>query len=185
MSRTPRNFDSNQEKMRQLIQYISQCCADQSNYGKTKLLKTLYFADSLHFLRYGEPITGWKYIRMPHGPFPDNIESELNSMIDAGLLPMQMTRRNHLYQMHKPVNLQEPDLDEFSPQEIDVVNYVIHKLETLSGTNLSEFSHLGAWKFARQGEEIPYESFHLDTTPLTETEMILGREVARKHDLLA
>lgn len=184
MSRTPQEFKPDHEKMRQLILYISQNCAGQSNYGKTKLYKTLFFADSLSFLHTGKPITGWRYVRMPYGPFPDVIEAELDSMIESRLLQMQMVKGDYLYTLHKPVNLQAPDLDAFSPQEIVIINHVIEELEGLSGSYLSESTHRGAWKFVSQGEEIPYESFHLDTNPLTETEIIRGMEIAEEHELL-
>ncbi|MDE2852530.1 MAG: Panacea domain-containing protein [Chloroflexota bacterium] len=185
MSRMPRKFKPNRQKMRQLILYISQNCARQSSYGKTKLFKTLYFADSLSFLHSGEPITGWRYVRLPYGPFPDVIDAELQAMIESKLLQMQIVGGDYLYPLQKPVNLKEPDLSEFSPQEIVIVNHVIQELENLSGTYLSESTHRGAWKFVSQGEEIPYESFHLDTHPLTEPEIIRGMEVAGEHGFLA
>lgn len=184
MDRMPQKFTPDQEKMRQLIQYISQRCASQSNFGKTKLCKTLYFADSLCFLHLGYPITGWEYIRMPHGPFPDGIEAEYEEMIDLGMLQMQIVKGDYLYPLHKPVNLQLPNLDVFTSQEISIVNSVIEQLEDMSGSYLSDVTHLGAWKFAKEREKIPYESFHLDTNALTPMEEVLGIEVAKAHGLL-
>ena len=184
MSRMPQEFKPDQEKMRQLILYISQNCADQSNYGKTKLYKTLFFADSLSFLYTGKPITGWKYVRLQYGPFPNNIEAELHSMIESRLLQIQMVEGSYLHTLHKPVNLQKPNLDVFSPKEVHIINLVMQELEGLSGSYLSEYTHRGAWKFANQGEEIPYESFYLDTSPLTEAEITRGMEVAKEHGLL-
>lgn len=184
MSRMPQKFEPNKKKMRQLIQYISQRCANQSNFGKTKLCKILYFADSLFFLHHGKPITGWRYIRMPHGPFPDGIEAEYDTMIELGMLQMQVLKGDYLYPLHKPVNLQLPDLDVFTSQEINTVEWVINQLENLSGSRLSEATHLGAWKFAHEREEIPYESFHLDTNELNQLEVDRGMEIAREHGLL-
>lgn len=185
MERRPQVFTPDQKKMHELIQYISQQCASQANYGKTKLCKTLYYADSLSFAHLGQPITGWSYIKMPYGPYPDNIEFEFESMISRDQLQMQATGGYYFHPKQKPVNLREPDLDVFSPQEISLVNFVIREIEDLSGTHLSNISHLGPWKFAGDGEEIPYESFHLDVSPLTAEEHIRGLEVAAEHDLLA
>lgn len=36
MERKPQVFTPDQKKMHELIQYISQQCASQANYGKTK-----------------------------------------------------------------------------------------------------------------------------------------------------
>lgn len=185
MERRPQVFTRNQEKMHELIQYISQQCASQDNYGKTKLCKTLFYADSLSFAHLGKPITGWSYIKMPYGPYPDNIESEFVSMISEGQLQIQVAGGYPFSPKQKPVNLREPDLDMFSPQEISVIDYVIRRIEDLSGTHLSNISHSGAWKFAGDGEEIPYESFYLDVSPLTAEEHIRGLEVAAEHDLFA
>ena len=33
MSRMPHRFEPNKEKMRELIQYVSQSCTTQNNYG--------------------------------------------------------------------------------------------------------------------------------------------------------
>lgn len=184
MSRKLSKFSPNKDKMRELILYISQSCATQHNFGKTKLVKTLYFADVFSFLRSGQPITGWAYIRMPYGPFPDDIESELEGMIRSNQLQIQAARASSWYEVQKPVNLREPNLSLFTPDEIHVVNGVIRQLEGLSGSTLSEISHVMAWKFAREGEEIPYESIHLDTRPLTDAEIIRGMEIAEEHGLV-
>jgi len=185
MRRRPRTFESNQKKMHQLIQYISQQCASQNNFGKTKLCKILHFADSVSFVVGGEPITGWEYVRMPYGPYPDNFEYELESMISSGQLQMQVTSEFPGYSKKKPVNIQEPDLTVFSAQEIAIVNYVIREFEDLTGSQLSELSHGGAWKFASQGETIPYESFLLDLGELSPEEIHRGMEVAEEYAVLA
>lgn len=184
MERQPQTFESDPKKMHQLILYISQKCANQGNFGKTKLCKILHFADSTSFMFGDEPITGWEYVRMPYGPYPNNIESEFESMCDSGLLHMQPISEMPGYPRQKPVNLKEPDLTIFSAQEISIVDHTIERFENLTGTELSELSHGGAWRFAVQGEVIPYETFFLDLSELTPEEIHRGLEVAREYELL-
>ena len=52
--------------------------------GKTKLMKLLYFADFDHFEQYDQPITGARYIRLDHGPVPDDARNTMRNMLQSG-----------------------------------------------------------------------------------------------------
>jgi len=45
--------------------------------------KVLFFADREHFLDYGRPITGDKYVAMEHGPVPSFVRDILKSDSDS------------------------------------------------------------------------------------------------------
>ena len=57
MTRTLRLFAENEEKLRQLILYVSQKCANHPGFGLTKLNKIAYFADFLVFANTDNPLT--------------------------------------------------------------------------------------------------------------------------------
>ena len=46
--------------------------AHDPNFGMTKLVKLLYYADCTSYILHGESITGTTYIHFPHGPYPEN-----------------------------------------------------------------------------------------------------------------
>ena len=50
-----------EEKLRELIIYISDKCIDDETFGAVKLNKILYLSDFDHYAKYGIPITGLPY----------------------------------------------------------------------------------------------------------------------------
>jgi hypothetical protein len=52
-----------------------------------------------------------------------------------------------------------PSLDRFTPQEIAIVDRVIHDWRLKTAAEMSQASHeFIGWKLARTGETIPYET---------------------------
>ncbi len=110
----------------------------------------------------------------------------MEAMIDDRQLAIQQVRVLGGYIAKKPINLRSPDIDKhFSADAIATVDHVIDSLEKLTTTDTSRFSHSwGGWKYAHDGETIPYESVFIDNEPLTSEERARGLEVAGKYGLL-
>ena len=182
---TLRQFEPNEEKLKQLILYVSQKCADQSEFGSTKLNKILYFADFIVYVKTGEPLTGVAYQRLQWGPAPRRMRPVLDELVESDELAMQQTLIAAGVKRKKPVNLVAPDLSLFSAAEIAVVDEVIAKLEELTASETSRKSHnWGGWRYARTGQTIPYESAFIDNRPLTAAEHERGLEIARQRGIL-
>jgi hypothetical protein len=180
-----RLFDTNDEKLRQLILYVSQKCADQKNFGSTKLNKILYFSDFLAYANTGEPITGAEYQRLDWGPAPRKMKPVLNDLERDSELAMQEVQLTGNYTSKKPVNLVPPNLGVFSAAEIAIVDDVIEKFEELTANQTSLFSHdWGGWKYAADRGTIPYESVFISHKPLEPGEQERGLEIAGAHGLL-
>src|SRR5712692_1373973 len=60
-------FRFNAEKFVNAVAYLAQA---RPHNTKLTICKQLYFADKEHFVRYGRPITGDQYYKLPHGPIP-------------------------------------------------------------------------------------------------------------------
>ena len=182
--RSLRQFEPDEEKLRELILYVSQKCADQTGFGSTKLNKILYFADFISYKATGKPITGVEYQRLQWGPAPRRMKPVLDSMKDSGALGMQEDRFSG-GGIKKPVNLVDPRLELFSGREISLIDYVIEKFEQFTAAETSLKSHIwGGWKYARDGEIIPYESVFVNNKPLTAEETERGLEIAKERGLL-
>jgi uncharacterized phage-associated protein len=54
--------------------------------GRTKLMKLLYYVDFDHFEKYGKPVTGARYRKLPHGPVPDKADKVISDMEARGLV---------------------------------------------------------------------------------------------------
>ena len=58
------------EKFLEAVHYICTHC-DPRELGRVKLHKILYFADMLHYVGYGRPLTGEEYQKQNSAPWPN------------------------------------------------------------------------------------------------------------------
>ena len=138
-----KSYDGDVEKLRQLILYVSQKCAEHSEFGSTKLNKILYFSDFLSYANTGKPLTGVEYQRLKWGPAPRCMKPVMDQMCEKHELGIQKTVTfSGEYTTHKPVNLASPDLRLFTAEEISIVDDVIEKQKDLHAFVVSEFSHV-------------------------------------------
>ncbi|GMV88599.1 MAG: hypothetical protein AMXMBFR81_15300 [Chthonomonas sp.] len=143
-------------KLDELILYISERCAGDPLFGKTKLNKLLFYADFLAYLRLGRTITGEEYVKQPFGPVPCHLDKRLKRMAGKDLEVVERTF--HGRKQHRVVPKREAQLELFSAPEISVVAEVLAQFDGFSGSDVSDLSHrfLG-WRVAAIGEPIPLE----------------------------
>jgi len=173
------NTDSIQERMRQLVLYISDKCRGDAGFGKVKLNKILYFSDFLSFERTGSPITGSAYEKQDRGPMAVALREVTPGMIDRREFAYQEVKY-YGYPQQRPVNLQGADLSMFTSEDIAIVDQVIQSLWELNGRDVSEKSHGIAWRAAAQGGRIPYEAAYVSDDGLTPADEDRGRELLAK-----
>ncbi len=173
-----------EEKLAELILYISQKCATDQKFGATKLNKILYLSDFLSFGNWGEPITGVEYQHLRLGPAPRRLIPVRDSLQSAGKLAVQSLPLRSGKQQTRTVNLTDPNLKLFSGREIALVDSVIEDLWDLDADESSEFSHrFVGWKMTKEGQNIPYGSIFISDEPLSTAEILRGQELAREFDL--
>lgn len=171
-----------EQRFRELILYICEKCAADPKYGATKLNKILYFSDFLGYARFGEPITGFEYQREKNGPVPKRLVPVRNEMIRDGELAMQPVKLVSGRVQHRYVNLREPRLEFFRPEQIALVDSIVEKFWGFNADEVSDFSHqMVGWKIAEPGESIPYESVFISAAPLTEADIQRAKELAKAH----
>ena len=172
----------NKKKMKELILYISEKCADDPYFGATKLNKILFFSDFAAYGELGRPITGMEYMKLPHGPAPRRLVPIREEMEENNELAIQEARLAGFSQK-RPVNLRSANLDLFSAEQIALVDTVIERVRRASAADLSRYTHgWEGWKFADDQETIPYSAVFLSDDPITEFEAQRGRELATKHN---
>jgi hypothetical protein len=84
-----KQWPEDERKMKELILYISQKCADDAKFGATKLNKILYFSDFLAYAYHGSPITGFEYQKLPNGPAPRRLVPVREQLMESGELGIQ------------------------------------------------------------------------------------------------
>lgn len=149
------------ERLREMILYISVACAQDPTYGATKLNKILQKADFICFARYGTPLTGTEYQALPAGPAPKRLVPVRNRMLDEKEIEevnVPVAGRTQ----RRIVARRPPNSSLFAPQALEVVDAVIRELWGKSATDASLESHGRGWRIARKaGVAIPYEAAFL------------------------
>jgi hypothetical protein len=147
-------------KLKTVILYTCARC-DQSNLGAVKLNKVLYYADMLHYVNVGTPITGANYKKLARGPVCEGLLPILRELERDGALEIRDV--NYFgYRKKEYHALIEPDVERLSKAELlvleEVIDFVCHNN---TAKTISEFSHNAAWEMAEFGEVIPYSSAFL------------------------
>jgi Protein of unknown function (DUF4065) len=183
MSRTPTfKFADGQgeNRLRELILYISVQCQDDPKFGATKLNKILWWADFLSYAERRTPITGIEYQRLGNGPAPRRLVPVRNDMAASGEIAISEVQGPGGYIQKKIVPLRAPDLGVFSAADIAVVDRVIRVLWRRTASGVSRLSHGKAWEVAADGASIPYEAVFLSDDMINRYDVARTKELARQ-----
>ena len=170
------------ERLRELILYISARCSEDPTFGAIKLNKILYFADFLSYGMTGEPVTGAAYMRLRRGPAPRRLLPVRDKMIEDGELVIQK-RRVYQHEQHRTIPLREPVLDSFRPHDISVVDELIQVFWGKTAEEVSDLSHGAAWEIAGDQENIPYQAAYLSNEGVTQDDIEKAKAVAAEFGL--
>ena len=168
-----------QRKFRELIIYIAKKCGEADFFGATKLNKILYWADFEAFRRFGQPITGARYFRLPNGPAPKALlpvrgELEAEGAITIEHRPIGNRRQDRVVAERMPYT------DLFSDDELAVVDEFISRFWGQTAEEVSDASHDIIWKTRNDGDAIPYEAIYLSNGDVTPQEIERTRQLAKE-----
>jgi hypothetical protein len=164
----PREFEFSERRFKDLLLYASQQLADDPTFGETKLNKVLFFADFEAFRLLGEPITGAEYQKNKYGPTARRYTVLRDELIRWDQLEVQ--RRlvvDHVQDVPRLTNV-EPNTEQFTSEELEIIDAVITEMRQYTNTEASDESHnrSAGWRTRDFGETIPYSSALIDPEPL-------------------
>lgn len=170
-------WDYNAEKFRELILYVTHCCADDSSFGDTHLNKVLFFSDAFAVQHLGEPITGARYQKLKWGPAARPLLPVRDEMVEEGVVEVAMVGRRRVT---RP--LRKPATSMFSERQLELVDEVIALMRGKWAATVSDESHLNSpgWNLVEMNEDIPLESQLISRTPPPDRVLARGRELAVK-----
>lgn len=174
-----------ERKLAELILYISQQYANDSNFGSVKLNKALFFPDFSAYASWGETITGAQYQHLPEGPTVVRMLPVLDALKDERSIAIQPV--NHFgFTQKRPVNLRQPDLIHFTGREIALVDAWLEKLRPMNATEVSDLSHKTAgWRTTKNGDIISPNTVFIGWAEPSTAEIMRGQELAAQFGLLA
>lgn len=129
------NAELSLDKVVEVIRYFA-ASPDITNLFKVKLMKLMWYADSLAYKMRGYAITGLVYQALPMGAVPVGH----NSIIDLKDVPCEEVDMGETYAYH--FVLQGKQSYHFlTKEEIDILATVITKLEKMSKNEIVQFMH--------------------------------------------
>jgi hypothetical protein len=176
----PRSGDQADARLRELILHIASQCEQHARFGATKLNKILYYADFISFARYGEPITGADYMKLPQGPAPVRLVPVRDDMLRKNEILIRQRPFSRGIQ-HRIIALREPNYDVFKPRDIALVDEIIHALAGHTADEVSDLSHGIAWRIAGDRDLIPYEAILLAEPVLRPQDIEEAHQLIRKY----
>ncbi|MDI6907253.1 MAG: DUF4065 domain-containing protein [Thermoanaerobacterales bacterium] len=124
---------------------------------KTKLFKLLWYADFLHFKRYGRSISGLSYVHLNWGPVPTDYNRLLSELEQHGMIRVEPVVTGD-YNGEVVAALGGVALDSLSDEEKDTVRAVTDRFKSWSSKDLSEYSHEEkGYTATGHGEAISYD----------------------------
>jgi hypothetical protein len=174
---TTKTKTGSDQKLKELILLLARESEGEPNFGAVKLNKELFYSDFFAYLYLGKPITGHEYIAMELGPGPKYKLSIIHEMERQGELAVRKHAVSR-YQEDRVFALREPNLKQFTPEEIQLVHDVLKFCHEKTGKDLSTDSHafLG-WSLAAEKEIIPYPVMLIGTRGPTSEEIKWGHEL--------
>ena len=167
-------------RFRELIIYIADKCRRAEYFGATKLNKILYRADFESYRRFGTPITGVIYFRLPKGPAPKILLPIRDDLAREGAITVEKHGVGNRVQ-HRIIPLRKPYLDDFTRDELALVDEIIEQMWGQTADEVSDASHDIRWRTLNDRDPIPYESAFLSDEPITDEDINLTNRLADEH----
>lgn len=177
------NLPGGQNRLRQLIIFISFSYRDAERFGALKLNKTLWRADFRSFADRGVPVTGREYRRLELGPAPREMPTLHKEMQAQNLIRLDKEELAPNMIEHRTVALVEPDLRLFTDIDLQYVNESISYYWDKTGREASDDSHGIAWKCRNDGDLMPYELAYLSDRHLSNKQYLRLRALIEDEGL--
>jgi hypothetical protein len=142
-------------KFKAMVHYICSECEDYRKLGATKLNKVVLYAEREAYLHLGDGISSPRFVKRQFGPVPVAMVPVLNELSEEKKI---LVRERSVGGNVKRdfINLAEPDISMFSPEEISIIDRVAHDVcHNHTANSISLETHDDVWEMAAIGEDIP------------------------------
>ncbi len=148
----------NIEKFKETLLYILEKVGSKPNVGQTVLYKLLYFIDFNYYEMFEQQLIGARYIKNHYGPTPVEFKKVIADMESQKDLVV-VNDKYFKYPCTKYLPRRKSKLDQFTANEVKVIDAVLDKLSDMNATEISNYSHGDVpWITTEEGKEIEYEA---------------------------
>jgi hypothetical protein len=164
-----------QDRLRQLILYVSLRCVGAERFGRVKLNKILWKADFTSYATRQVPVTGRIYQKLDWGPALKEMLPLLREMERVGFIEFVQTdfgfdACGKPIIESRPTAKFPPNLRYFSTDDLEFVEQAISYYWDKTGHEASDDSHGMAWKTRDLKETMYYELSYLSDDGISEGE---------------
>lgn len=152
------HFQFDRERFKDVVHYVVHYVGSSLGpeaLGRTKLHRVLYFADMLHYLDVGTPLTGADYRRQRFGPAASRLTWALKILEAEGRVSVA-TRNYYGYDKSEYRALTEPAKDRLSSGQRQMIEHLSGFVCAHTAAEIGEFCHDQVWSSVAMGERIPY-----------------------------
>ncbi|MBS3904135.1 MAG: DUF4065 domain-containing protein [Simkania sp.] len=129
----PDIFSGNRKFNLQLFKQVAIFLVKKTKASIMYLNKLHFYADFLHFKKYGVSLTGVRYIPLKYGPCPDQFRIIYENLVGGGYLAKRNEKSFEA--------LAEPDLSLFDEHELNTLNEIIEIYNSLGVKKIYSLSH--------------------------------------------
>ncbi|MDR1649410.1 MAG: SocA family protein [Synergistaceae bacterium] len=142
------------EKLKCAVRYVVSAC-DPIALGNVRLNKILWKADVFTYMRTGESITNWKYIKKRYGPMIKGYDFLMSELEEKGLILKDYATKGGREICLIEAAGNDDSSEALSQEEKDVLDNFIDYITRKTAQSISEESHDKFYSIAADGEEIP------------------------------
>ncbi len=165
---SPENFEQDRGKLIEAAIYLSELSLDDPNFGVSKLVKLLYYADCESYMEYGRPITGTTYLHFPHGPYPENWHQVREQMEQNADVEVLYETTVPGYQQYHILPRRAADLERLSPDDRQCLEAQVKRFAGFNTAGIEQYSHQEVgWLSTEDGQPIPYALSGVVSLPMS------------------
>ena len=175
-------FSLSPDKLAEAVLYLAERSASDPNFGETKLVKMLYFADCAAYARHGAPITGATYVHMEHGPYPQDWRATKERLVAGGLVREIHTQTRGGYRQHQLAANRQARAEILTAAERACLDLQLQEFAGFNAVDIEDYSHrILGWQETKTGEIIPYELSLFCQPTLTDEARERGRRIVAEY----
>lgn len=173
-----REFD--RELFEELVLFIAWEARDDPRFGRTKMAKTLFYADFDAYAEHGESITGARYEHYPKGPLPPVLYAAERRLVADGKATLH--EPEHPGDEAKLTALSEPQVPRAETWQLESARVGVRREGEVPTWRVSDLSHEHpGWVVTQPKQEIPYRTVHISRGGPTREDLEWAEAVAREH----
>lgn len=175
----PKRFQLQWDKLKAAVAYLAERSLHDDNFGETKLVNLLYYADCAAYVRTGKPITGSNYVHIMDGPSPEDWNSIVGQLEREEAVRINPDDNQGGYRRWRPATAGTTCTDALTERERTFLDEQLRRFAEFNAVQIEVYSQDEvAWRTTELGHIIPWELTGFRMPKLTDDVKERGQRIA-------